>query len=60
LFLDCSSAADANVLVFMTRANGKQDEATMVISIWAVRQGLNPGTQGEMLVQRPAWKRKLL
>ena len=39
------------MLVFMTWASGKQDEATMVISIWDVRRGLNPGTRGEMLVQ---------
>lgn len=39
------------MLVFMTQASGKQDEATIVISIWDVRQGLNPGTQGEILVQ---------
>lgn len=39
------------MLVFMTWASGKQDEATMVISIWDARQGLNSGTQGEMIVQ---------
>lgn len=60
LFLDCSSAEDANVLVFMTWASEKQDEATMVISIWDARQGLNSGIQGEMIVQWPAWKGKLL
>lgn len=39
------------MLVFTTWASGKQDKATMVISIWDVRQGLNPSTQGEILVQ---------
>lgn len=39
------------MLIFMTWASAKQDEATMVISIWDARRGLNSGTRGETLVR---------
>lgn len=39
------------MLVFVTWASGKQDEATKVISVWDLRQGLKADTQEKILVQ---------